>query len=167
MKIKFTKETLPIAIKNLFKLNNYDVTGPIQIHGAEIDLKAILKFDPFGTPVYIEATVEYVDNDKYGKDIGKLAMIAEVEPNAQKLIVSSNGFSLPVKERAEKTRIHTLTYEDLFAKFEKFEPYIRMMDETTPLGQELSGLDKIYEEPFFEDALGNDGATSYLKSLAR
>lgn len=162
MKIEFTKETLPNVIKSLFQLNNYDVIGPIQVHGAEIDLKATPKFDPFGSPVYIEATVEYVDNDKYGKDIGKLAMIAELEPNAQKLIVSSNGFSLPVKERANKTRIYTLTYGELFAKFEKFDPYMRMMDETTPLGHELSNLDKIYEEPFFEDLLGNDVATSYL-----
>ena len=87
---KFTATSLPTAIQNLFELNHYAVEGPIKIHGAEIDLVARPMSDPFGEPIYIEATIEYVDNEKYGKDVGKLAMIAELEPAARKLIVSSN-----------------------------------------------------------------------------
>ena len=93
----FNPESLPNAIQNLFELNHYEVHGPIQIHGAEIDLVAKPLGNPFGVPIYIEATIEYVENEKYGKDVGKLAMIGEIEPNAQRLIVSAKGFSLPVR----------------------------------------------------------------------
>ena len=164
MKIEFTSESLPQAIKKLLELNNYEVIGPIQIHGAEVDLKATSLSDPFSSPIYIEATLEYVRNTKYGNDLSKLLMISELEPDAKKMIISSKGFSLPVKERAKKSRIYTLTYEQLFEKFEKFEPYISLLNEATTLGKELLNLDSIYEEPFFNDQIGNDQATSYLTS---
>lgn len=162
MKLQFDSDTFPKAIKHLFELNHYEVTGPIQIHGAEIDLVAEPQFDPFASPIYIEATIEYVDNEKYGKDVGKLAMIGELKPNAQRLIVSAKGFSLPVRERAQQTRILTLTYDELFSKFEKFEPYINQLGDAATLGQELLKLNMVYEEPYFDDTLGKDQATQYL-----
>ncbi|WP_186061899.1 NACHT domain-containing protein [Burkholderia gladioli] len=158
----FTPTSLVAAITQLFELNHYKVTGPVKVHGAEIDLVATPLGDPFGRMVYIEATVEYVDNDKYGKDVGKLAMIAALEPDAQKLIVSSSGFSLPVKERAEKTRISTLTYDELFQRFEKFEPYLAATTGSSEAADQLCSLVKVYEEPTFEDVMGNEQATSYL-----
>ncbi len=72
-----TSETLPTAVKNLFELNNYEVFESVEVHGAEIDLIAKPKNDPFGSDVYIEVTVEYVDNTKYGNDVSKLAMMAQ------------------------------------------------------------------------------------------
>ena len=158
----FTETTLPAAIKRLFELNHYEVDGPIQLHGAEIDLVATPKGDPFSAPVYIEATIQYVDNDKYGKDVGKLALIAELEPGARRVIVSSKGFSLPVKERARVTRIETLTYDELFKKFERFEPYISSCLEDSSVGNELRRLSEIYEEPDFSDIHGVEKATKYL-----
>ena len=77
---QFTPDSLVAAVTQLFELNNYRVEGPIQVHGAEVDLVATPLGDPFGRKVYIEATVEHVDNTKYGKDVGKLAMIANLEP---------------------------------------------------------------------------------------
>jgi chromosomal replication initiation ATPase DnaA len=164
MERKFTSESLPQAIKSLFEQNNYIVTGPEQIHGAEVDLIARPKGDPFGAAVYIEATVSYVDNDKYGNDLSKLAMIHINEPLARCLIVSTKGFSLPVKERANATRIDTFTYNELFSKFERFEPYIKTVLGDNNVGQRLTELNNIYEEPFFEDALGKAGATEFLTS---
>jgi NACHT domain-containing protein len=165
MATQLTPESLPTAIRGLFELNNYSVEGPLQIHGAEVDLLARPKGNPFGASVYIEATVEYVDNDKYGKDLGKLAMIRELEPDAQLLIVSTKGFSLPVKERAEKTRILTFTYLELFAKFEQFEPYLEAcIRADTTQAHELAALNSIYEEPFFDDKVGVDSATAYLNA---
>lgn len=161
---EFTAKTLPKAVKKLFELNNYSVTETVQIHGAEIDLVARPKTDPFGSTVYIEVTVEYVDNDKYGKDVGKLAMINEVERDAKKLIISSRGFSLPVKERALATRIDTLTYEELFRKFEQFEPYISAQLGETELAKELHRLSQVYEEPNFSDEHGHERATTYLST---
>uniref|UniRef100_C6E3B0 Putative signal transduction protein with Nacht domain n=1 Tax=Geobacter sp. (strain M21) TaxID=443144 RepID=C6E3B0_GEOSM len=160
--MQFTATTLPEAIKSLFEINHYRVEGPLQIHGAEIDLVARNLSDPFAAPVYIEATVEYVDNDKYGKDVGKLAMIAEIEPDAKRLIVSSSGFTLPVKERAAKTRIMTMTYDELFASFEKFERYISLFSGETEEAAVLEALSNIYEEPYFDDHHGKDLATAYL-----
>ena len=158
----FTPSMLPNAIRKLFELNHYSVEGPIQIHGAEIDLVAHPKADPFGAPIYIEATVEYVDNSKYGLDVGKLAMVAELEPRARKLIVSSTGFSAPVAERARATGIDTLTYDDLFKKFERFEPYISLSLGDTAVATELRRLSDIYEEPDFSDSYGKEQATSFL-----
>ena len=159
---KFTKTTLPLAIKRLFEQNHYEVDGPIQLHGAEIDLVATPKGDPFSAPIYLEVTIQYVDNDKYGKDVGKLAMIAELEPGARKVIISSEGFSLPVTERARNTRIETLTYDELFQKFERFEPYISSCLEDSLMANELRRLSEIYEEPDFSDAHGVVKATEYL-----
>ncbi len=159
---KFTPESLVAAVTQLFELNNYRVHGPTQIHGAEVDLVATPVGDPFGRKVYIEATIEHVDNTKYGKDVGKLAMIANLEPQSQKLIVSSAGFSLPVKERAEKTDILTLTYDELFQRFEKFDPYVSRYTTPGPTANPLQSLVKVYEEPHFEDSLGNEVAPQYL-----
>ncbi|MEV5703721.1 NACHT domain-containing protein [Actinoallomurus sp. NPDC052274] len=143
-------------------MNNYVVEGPVMIHGAEVDLVATPLADPFGSKIYIEATIEYVDNEKYRKDVGKLAMLGELERDAKKLIVSSRGFSLPVKERASKTRIETLTFDDLFARFERFDPYINSVLNEGALAKELESLNSIYEEPNFEDSLGVHQATDWL-----
>jgi uncharacterized protein YjbI with pentapeptide repeats len=158
----FTPEGLVEAISSLFKLNNYEVKGPLKIHGAEVDLVAKPKFDPFGAAIYIEATIEHVDNDKYGKDVGKLALIGEKEPGARRLIVSSTGFSLPVVERAKQTRIETLTYDELFAKFEQFDSYINIYHSADAVGRELTELNQVYEEPDFNDKVGREKATPYL-----
>jgi hypothetical protein len=159
---EFTPTALSHAVSDLFELNGYEVLGPIQVCGAEIDLKAISKYDPFASPIFIEVTIEYVDNEKYGKDVGKLALIAELDRSAIKLIVSSKGFSIPVKERAEATKIQTLTYWELFHKFENFAEYINSLSDKTRYGQELLELNNIYEEPYFKDARGEALATTYL-----
>lgn len=160
----FTPTNLPDAIRKLFELNHYEVEGPVQIHGAEIDLVATQLSDPFANPIYIEATVEYVDNDKYGKDVGKLAMVRTLIPEARNLIISARGFSLPVKERAKLSRIDTLTYDELFSKFERFEKYIsHFLGDTAP-AKELSLLNNVYEEPDFEDTAGKESATQYLNN---
>ncbi|MBZ4372618.1 NACHT domain-containing protein [Corallococcus sp. AS-1-6] len=159
---EFTAESLPAAIRLLFQLNNYDVEGPVQLRGAEVDLVARPKSDPFGTPIYIEATIEHVDNEKYGKDAGKFALIREIDPGARRLIVSARSFSLPVKERAKDSRIETLTYDELFAKFERFDPYIKNVLSTGPSARQLRDLDAVYEEPSFFDKVGNEQATNFL-----
>lgn len=160
----FTPTSLIDAIRRLFELNHFEVSGPIQMHGAEIDLVATPLSDPFSTPIYVEATVEYVDNDKYGKDVGKLAMISALLPGARKLIVSARGFTLPVKERAEATQISTLTYDELFSKFECFEKYISHFLGRSDESEELRILSDVYEEPDFEDAIGKERATEYLSN---
>jgi len=158
----FTSDQLPCAIRKLLELNNFSVEGPVQIHGAEIDLVARHIGNPFAPSIYIEATIEYVNNDKYGKDVGKLAMISQLEPDAVRLIISSSGFSLPVQERAKATRIETLTYDELFRKFEKFDPYISLFLGDSPTAIELRKLADVYEEPDFDDTLGRGVATEFL-----
>ena len=159
---EFTAETLPTAVRQLFELNHYTVRGPLNFHGAEIDLLAEPKTDPFGAPIYIEVTTEYVTNTKYGKDASKFVMIATVAPAAQKLLISSRGFSKPVIERANEAQIVTLTYAELFSKFERFEPYISSYLAGTDAARELSQLSAIYEEPSFSDSHGTEQATSFL-----
>lgn len=158
----FTPDTLPPAIASLFTLNHHRVNGPIKINGAEIDLVATPIGNPFAPKIYIEATVEYVDNTKYGKDLTKLAMVRESDPTAVCLIVSAKGFTADVKERARVTRIETLTYEELFARFEKFEPYVSLMLGGSRHGKELRALASIYEPPHFVDSHGDDDALTWM-----
>ena len=162
MSTTFNSITLVSAVQQLFELNNYQVEGPIKINGAEIDLVVTPLGDPFGRRIYIEVTVEYVDNEKYGKDLTKLAMMATLDPQSQKIIISSSGFSLPVKERSRDTNILTLTYDELFQRFEKFDPYISRHTGDTDEAKFLKSLASVYEEPNFEDSWGREVATQYL-----
>lgn len=160
----FTPESLPLAVRQLFELNHYTVDGPLNLHGAEIDLRATPTGDPFGSPVYVEATVERVDNTKFGKDLTKLAMVQKGEPSARCLIVSADGFTRDVVERAAQLGIHTLTYDDLFKKFERFDPYLSFLEGPAAFATELRDLVAVYEEPFLHDTHGKDVATTFLTS---
>ena len=159
---RYTPESLPIAVKKLFEMNGYIVEGHRFIHGAEVDLIAKSKLDPFASTIYIEVTTEYVRNTKYGKDLTKFSLLRERERDCHCLIVSSEGFSADVVERASITKIETLTYDELFKRFEKFESYISsiLMDGLT--ADELRHLAEVYEEPCFIDNYGQDVATKYL-----
>ena len=57
----FTPESLVTAVTQLFELNHYRVTGPEKINGAEVDLIATRKADPFARKIYLEVTIEYAD----------------------------------------------------------------------------------------------------------
>lgn len=160
---QFTPQSLPKAIRTLFELNHYSVTEHVNVHGAEVDL-ITEPLAPFGSRIFIEATVEFVNNDKYGKDVGKFALIRQKEPDAKLLIVSAVGFSAPVKERATESGFDTLKYDELFRKFETFEPYISEHIDGTEKALELQRLSEVYEEPRFQDAHGEDVATEYLSN---
>lgn len=162
MGIKLDEDSLPQAIKQLFELNQFTVLEKSEIHGAEVDLIAS-PTAPFGVKVYIEATIDYVDNTKYGKDLTKLAMIKFKEPSSRCIIVSSSGFSSPVKERAAQTGIETFLYDELFSTFEKFDPYVRLVTGSGELAAGLQQLDQIYEEPDFHDKSGKESALKYLQ----
>lgn len=41
-----TAESLPLAVGNLFAINNYDVVYDVNINGAQVDLIATAKSDP-------------------------------------------------------------------------------------------------------------------------
>lgn len=161
----FDERTLPQAISQLFTQNHYTIEGPVKIHGAEIDLVAHPIGQPFAPPVYIEATIERVNTTKYGKDLSKLAMIKSKEPSSEALIISSSGFTPNVIERATATGIKTLTYDELFSKFERFDPYIKFCTESNDYANDLRTLNSIYEEPFFEDKYGVDNAINYLHTF--
>lgn len=161
-RFEFTPESLPEAVKALLEMNNYEVKGPVNIYGAEIDLVATNTSDPLAATVYIEATVEYVNNDKYGKDIGKLAMVGEQDRGCKRLIVSSRGFSEPVRERAEQTGISTFTYNELFEKFQRFSPYVQEWLDTSDRARDVERLLSVYERPCFDDAIGRCDAIDFL-----
>ena len=107
---------------------------------------------------HIEATVEYVSVEKYGKDATKFLLLSRKEPSANLLCVSSQGFTASVKERASESGVVTFTYNELFAKFEKFTPYL----EKVLRDSALQKLTQNYEEPLFNDSKGTDSATKWL-----
>lgn len=150
--------TLPRAVGELFALNDHDVNYGCEVNGAEVDIIAKSISSPFMPTVYVEVTVEYVNNDKYGKDLTKFAMLRVSDPQCICIIVSTGGFSGPVRERAEKTNIQCLTYDELFKKFEKFSPYI---DRIVDSPENISFVEN-YEEPFLSDSSGEQIATSWL-----
>lgn len=162
----FSPEGLADAVKALFEHNHYTVTGPLQIHGAEVDLMAV-PADPFAPPVYIEATIEYVDTAKFGKDATKFLTLREVQPNATLICISSKGFTKEVKERAKAARVEILTYEELFGRFQRFGPYVSKVTGEGELATRLTHLNNIYQEPLFEDQFGRVFATEFLTEWRR
>lgn len=161
--VQFTATTLPAAVKRIFELNEYDVTGPEQHFGAEVDLVARHRHDIFQEPIYIEVTIEYVDNDKYAKDSTKFLTLREQNPHAHCLIVSSSGFSTPVRERAKGARIELMSYSDLLRRFERFDSYLRAIFIDGPQKHELAALKESYENPTLQDDHGTDDALTYLR----
>nr|MDT0659260.1 NACHT domain-containing protein [Micromonospora sp. DSM 115978] len=163
---KFTEHSLPAAVQWLFETNGYTVEGPIHHRGAEVDLVATQLAGFASTKVYIEVTVQYVDNAKYGKDLTKLDLFRN-EPGAQRLIVSSKGFTPDVRERANASGIRTMTYGELFKNFEKCEPYVDSILRVGDMASALAALDDVYEEPVFHDEMGQSSATEYLTNWVR
>jgi uncharacterized protein YjbI with pentapeptide repeats len=161
MQRSFNQETLPNAIRWLFETNGYSVVGPVQRNGAEIDLIATSKAGLVEQVIVIEATVQYVDNTKYGKDLTKFQMFA-ADPHTQCLLVSSTGFTKDVIERAAQARIMTMTYDELFKRFEKTAPYIEHILGNGSFAKQLAELDEVYEEPQFNDRHGTEQSTDYL-----
>lgn len=155
---RFTELSLPVAIGNLFIMNNYHVEYDVHVHGAQIDLIATAKGDPFAVPIYVEATIEYVTNDKYAKDSTKFLLINSKSPGSKMLCISSTGFTANVKERAKESGVEALTYEELFAKFEKFTPYM----ELALSDRDTLSLVSTYEEPLFNDSKGIGPAIKWL-----
>lgn len=154
----FTKDTLPKAIGQLLALNNYDVKYSVKVAGGEVDIVAKSITDPLASEIYIEATVEYVNNTKYGKDVTKFIAIQNINPSHQCICVSSTGFTPDVRERAAAARISTLTYDELFRLFEKFSPYIKHVRDDL----DLVAFEQAYEEPSLVDEKGQDIATDWL-----
>lgn len=153
-----TQDELPRAIGTLFELNNYAVEYSKNINGAEVDIVASQKGNPFAATIYIEATVQYVDNTKYGKDLTKFSLVQRLDPGCVCLSVSTSGFTADVKERASQTGIRTKTYSELFREFETFSPYVARILES----QSLRSLMDVYEPPYFRDSKGEEIAISWL-----
>ena len=74
-----TKDTLPQAVAELFRMNNYDVREDVHIHGAQVDLVAHSRTDQFAPNIFVEVTVEYVNTEKYGKDATKFLLVQRAE----------------------------------------------------------------------------------------
>lgn len=161
--VEINKDTLPTAIGSLLKQNNYSVEYSVKSSGAETDIVASPIGNPFSSVLYIEATVEYVDTAKYGKDVTKFISLREVDPAGVFIIVSSNGFTADVRERAKTARVHTYTYSEFFKKFESFQPYI---DHILGSG-ELSLKSSEYEEANFLDSHGKEVATQWFTEWAQ
>lgn len=155
-----TPDELVHAIQDILKLNGYSVKVDFKIGGAQIDLMAKSLSDPFAPEIYIEATTEYVDNAKYGKDLTKLSLVREQDPSATCMIISSSGFTADVVERATLSRYLAVTYDEFFRKFERFDRYLEIVHNSAF----ITDLVEHYEEPSFEDQHGRELATTYLKS---
>jgi hypothetical protein len=154
------EKSLPLSVGKLFELNRYAVEYGVNINGAEIDIIAKPIGDPFGATVYIETTVQYVDNTKYGKDATKFILVKSIDPSAKCLSVSTKGFTAEVKERSIKSGIITQSYQELFRQFEKFHPYVEKILANTA----VVNLIDSYEEPFFKDVFGKHTATEWLNN---
>lgn len=159
IKSKMTADQLPHAIGSLFELNNYNVEYGKKIHGSEIDIVATSKNDFLAPVVYIEATVQYVDVIKYGKDLTKFSLVRNLDASCRCLSVSTEGFTPDVEERAKQTNIITQTYNQLFSKFENFSPYTDRILSSKSVGL----LVETYEEPYFKDSSGEVLASNWLK----
>lgn len=157
-----TPSELEAAIAQLFKQNGYTVEGPKQVFGASVDLVATPESQPFAPSVYVEATVSYVNNDKFGRDAGKLAVILRQDPGAKCLIVSEHGFTQAIMERGEAAGFELLTYDELFRRFERFEPYVDSVVGKGASSKALRELSLRYEPADFSDQHGKSSAIETL-----
>jgi Uncharacterized low-complexity proteins len=155
--IELDEKTLPLAIGKVLELNNYSVKYSVKVNGAEVDIVATPEGRPFDAVLYIEATVQYVDNTKYGKDATKFLLVQK--SGGQCLSVSTKGFTPDVIERAGPSGIKCLTYEAFFSSFEKFNTYVELVSENPA----IQALLETYEEPYFKDDSGEELATHWLK----
>lgn len=153
-----TQKSLPMAIGHLLEVNNYNVEYSLHVHGAEVDIVATPKSDPFSQKIFIEATVEYVDTAKYGKDTTKFILLREKFPDALMIVVSTKGFTSEVKERAAASRVRTETYDELFRRFEKFSDYISHINSNSI----IQNLVQRYEPPTLSDSTGVNDAISWF-----
>lgn len=153
-----TASTLPLAVGELFALNNYDVEYGKKIHGAEVDIVATPKGGAFGSTIYLEVTVQYVDNTKYGKDLTKFTLVREKDRSCVCISVSTSGFTADVRERAAPSGISLRTYSELFAQFEKFSPYV----DSILANRDITALSQSYEKPYFRDDRGEHLAPTWL-----
>ena len=156
--MEFNKDTLPAAIGSVLEQNNYSVEYSEKFFGAEMDIVATPIGNPFSSKIYVEATIEYVDNSKYGKDVTKFISLRELDPSGVFIIVSATGFTPDVRERAKSARIRTYTYSQFFKEFERFQPYLDHI-----LGSDdLKNKSLDYEEANFSDKHGNEYATQWF-----
>lgn len=112
----FTTESLPKAVADLLRLNNYEVSESVHVNGAEIDIIAKSLSDPFANTIYIEATAEYVNNTNYGKDATKFLLVKEKDASCVCISLSSVGFTAEVIERAVASRIKDATGETSYLR---------------------------------------------------
>ncbi len=147
---RMTPEELQSAVEQLFRLNNYDVAGPLQLDGASVDIRATPRGGLFPRPVYVEVTVQRVDVAKFGKDLTKFHACRMETPECDFLVVSSSGFTEGLEHRAP-AGVRLLTYDQLFAQFERFAAYERAVLTEGRLFDELERLAAVYEEPEFAD----------------
>lgn len=152
------EKSLPIAIGNLLRMNNFEVEYSGKMAGAEIDIIAKPKGNPFSSRLYIEATVQYVDNTKYGKDTTKFVLVKTKDPTAICLCVSTKGFTPDVIERARESAILTETYSEFFQKFEQFGDYVTTISENS----EIIDLTNTYEPPLPSDKSGTEPAVEWF-----
>ncbi len=161
MEQKFTAITLPEAVRWLFETNGYDVAGPVEFDGAAVDLVATQLSGFSEQNVYIEATIQHVDGAKYEELLAKLTRF-RTQLGAQRMIISPAGFAAGVKESAGAEGILTFTYNELFANFERVQPYLSYILGDSRQAKTLQALDEVYEEPNFDDKYGNQWATKHL-----
>lgn len=157
--LELDEKSLPIAIGNLLRINNFDVEYSVKIAGAEIDIIAKPRGNPFSSKLYIEATVQYVDNTKYGKDTTKFVLIKAKDPTAICLCISAKGFTPDVVERARESSILTETYVEFFRKFEQFSDYVTSVASSP----EILDLVNTYEPPLLSDKAGTEPAVEWFE----
>jgi len=144
-----TPDEAESAVKELFRLNGYEVTGPLSIKSASVDIRATRIGDPFAPPVYIEVTTSHVDVNKLSLDLTKYLACRELSPGCTFIVVSTKGFTQSSVERAP-SEVRLLTYDELAASFERFHPYQRSVLSDGHLAQELLRLAEVYEPPHFD-----------------
>ncbi|NBH12174.1 NACHT domain-containing protein [Amycolatopsis sp. SID8362] len=166
MEQKFTATSLLSAVRWLFETNGYDVSDPVERRGVEVELVATQLSGFSEQNVYIEPTVQQVDGVRYDEYLAKLTPFRN-EPGAQRMIISPAGFAPGVKERAGAEGILTFTYDELFANFERVQPYLSYILGDSIEAKNLQALDEVYEEPNFDDKHGKQWATAHLNDWLR
>lgn len=112
------------AVAALYRSQGWHVESDSMVAGCQLDLLATRKSAGIAHAIAVECTTERVTARKYASDFAHLISIRHKHPTYRLCIVSEEGFTRGVKQRADASQIDLITYTDLQASVLGFDPTV-------------------------------------------
>jgi len=101
------------AVASLYRCQGWEVEADVTVAGCQVDLLTKKRIAGIIQIIAIECTLERVTARKFAADFAHLMSIRTQNPQYRLCIVSNQGFSRGVKDRAKAAGIDLLMYSEL------------------------------------------------------